>query len=97
MLTFPLLFEVDKPKERLLAKNRYLSKPEIAAAMVRELQAIGFKFKLVLADSLYGESSSNFLSVLNQLKLNFVVAIRSNHGVWLPEGQKVRHNRGATL
>jgi SRSO17 transposase len=22
-----------------------------------------------------------------------VVAIRSNHGVWLPQGQKVRHNR----
>lgn len=92
-MTFPLLFEVYKPKERLLEKDRYLTKPEIAAAMIRELQAIGFKFKLVLADSLYGESSSNFLSVLNQLRLNFVVAIRSNHGVWLPQGQKVRHNR----
>ena len=59
-MTFPLLFEVYKPKEKLLEKDRYLSKPEIAAAMIRELQAIGFKFKLVLADSLYGESSSNF-------------------------------------
>jgi SRSO17 transposase len=92
-MTFPLLFEVYKPKERLLEKDRYLTKPEIAAAMIRELQAVGLKFKLVLADSLYGESSSNFLSGLNQLKLNFVVAIRSNHGVWLPQGQKVRHNR----
>ena len=54
-MTFPLLFEVYKPKERLLEKDKYLSKPEIAAAMIRELQGIGFKFKLVLADSLYGE------------------------------------------
>lgn len=95
-MTFPLLFEVYKPKERLLEKDRYLTKPEIAATMIRELQAMGFQFKLVLADSLYGESDSNFLSVLSELKLNFVVAIRSNHGVWLPQGQKVRHNRWRT-
>jgi hypothetical protein len=58
----------------------------------KHLLSLGFNFKLVLADSLYGDSS-NFLSVLNQLKLDFVVAIRSNHGVWLPEGVMVRHNR----
>lgn len=69
-MTFPLLFEVYKPKERLLEKDRYLSKTEIAAAMIRELQAIGFKFKLVLADSLYGESDSNIWSVLYELKLD---------------------------
>ena len=49
---------------------------------MRELQAMGFRFKLVLADSLYGESSCGFVNVLYELKLNFVVAIRSNHGVW---------------
>ena len=92
-MTFPLLFEVYKPRERLLEKDRYLTKPEIAATMIRELQAMGFQFKLVLADSLYGESNCNFLSVLSELKLDFVVAIRSNHGVWLPQEQKVRHNR----
>ena len=92
-ITFPLLFEVYKPRERLLEKDRYLTKPEIAATMIRELQAMGFQFKLVLADSLYGESNCNFLSVLSELKLDFVVAIRSNHGVWLPQEQKVRHNR----
>jgi len=37
---------------------------------------MGFKFKLVLADSLYGESDSNFVSVLCELQLDFVVAIR---------------------
>lgn len=92
-MTFPLMFEVYKPKQRLLLGDIYKSKPEIAALMIRKLQAMGFKFKLVLADSLYGESESNFISVLCQLQLNFVVAIRSNHGVWLPQGQKVRHNR----
>jgi len=54
---------------------------------------MGFKFSLVLADSLYGESDGNFISVLNELKLNFAVAIRSNHGVWLPPGQTVRYNK----
>ncbi len=92
-ITFPLTFEVYKPKERLEAGDTYQTKPQIAAGMIRELQKSGFKFKLVLADSLYGESESNFISVLNELKLSFVMAIRSNHGVWLPAGQRVRYNK----
>lgn len=92
-MTFPLSFEVYKPKQRLLEEDPYQTKPQIAANMIRELQAMGFKFKLVLADSLYAESDSNFLSVLCELQLDFVVAIRSNHGVWLPQGQRVRYNR----
>jgi SRSO17 transposase len=92
-MTFPLMFEVYKPQQRLLESDVYQTKPEIAAGMIKKLQAMGFKFKLVLADSLYGESDSNFISVLCKLQLDFVVAIRSNHGVWLPQGQKVRSNR----
>jgi SRSO17 transposase len=61
--------------------------------MIRDLQAMGFRFKLVLADSLYGESGSNFIDVLYQLKLDFAVAIRPNHAVWLPREQTVRCNR----
>jgi hypothetical protein len=49
-----------------------------------------FRFEVVLADSLYGESGE-FISELEQLHLKFVVAIRSNHGVWLPPGQRVRY------
>jgi len=45
---------------------------------------MGFRFSLVLADSLYGESGSGFVNVLYELKLDFAVAIRSNHAVWLP-------------
>lgn len=63
----------------------YRSKPDIAAQMMRELKAMGFRFKLVLADSLYGESGSNFVNVLYELKLDFTLAIRSNHAVWLPK------------
>ena len=92
-MTFPLSFEVYKPRERLKPEDKYKSKPQIAAEMIRELQMMGFKFELVLADSLYGESDSNFISVLNELKLSFVVAIRSNHGVWLPSGAKIRYNK----
>jgi hypothetical protein len=33
------------------------------------------------------------LSVLDELEIEYVVAIRSNHGVWLPKGQKVRANK----
>jgi SRSO17 transposase len=92
-MTFPLTFEVYKHKERLQKEDKYKTKPQIAAEIIKELQRMGFKFKLVLADSLDGESDSNFLSVLNEFQLNFVVAIRSNHGVWLPQGQRVRYNK----
>jgi len=54
-MTFPLLFEVYKPKERLKPGEQYHTKPEIAAMLMRKLESMGFKFNLVLADSLYGE------------------------------------------
>ena len=37
--------------------------------MIRQLQAVGFQFELVLTDSLYGESKVNFVKVLDELKL----------------------------
>ena len=54
--------------------------------------ALGFRFSVVLADSLYGESGE-FISALHRLKLQYVVAIRSNHAVWLLPGQRVRQTR----
>ncbi len=41
---------------------------------------------------MYGEASS-FIRTLENHKLPWVVAIRSNHGVWLPREQKVRANK----
>lgn len=37
--------------------------------------------KVVLAYSEYGESSENFVRVLEKENLEYVLAIRSNHGV----------------
>ena len=88
-----LTFEVYKPKSRLKKGESERSKPEIAAEMLRELKNKGFKFSLVLADSLYGESGSNFIDSLEELNLNYVVAIRSNHGVWMPSHQRIRYNK----
>lgn len=85
----PLSFEVYKPRERLKDSDEYQSKPQIAARMIRQLQAMGFQFELVLADSLYGESKVNFVNVLDELKLPYILAIRSNHGLWLPEQEEV--------
>jgi SRSO17 transposase len=46
----------------------------------------------VLADSLSGESG-DVINVLNRLNLRLIVAIRSNHGVLVAPGKKVRYNR----
>lgn len=64
----PLTFEVYKPRERLKDNDEYQSKPQIAARMIRQLQAMGFVFELVLADSLYGESKVNFVNVQGRVK-----------------------------
>lgn len=89
-ITFPLLFKVFKPRTRLKPDDTYKTKPALAVELLQELQQWGFRFEVVLADSLYGESG-DFISVLEKLHLKYVVAIRSNHGVWLPPGQRVRY------
>jgi len=91
-ITFPLIIKVFKPKGTLKAKDKYQTKIELAAEIITELINEGLNIKLVLADSLYGESSE-FIQKLNEYKLAYVVAIRSNHGVWLPANQSVRANK----
>ena len=85
----PLTFEVYQPRERLKENQEYQSKPQIAARMIRQLQALGFGFELVLADSLDGESKVNFVNVLDELNLPYILAIRSKHALWLPQDQEV--------
>jgi SRSO17 transposase len=92
-VTFPLMFEVYRPKERLKLKDNYRTKPQIASQMLREIQEMGFEIDLVLADSLYGESTSTFIRCLQALNLRFAVAIRSNHAVRLLPEQRVRANK----
>lgn len=54
-ITFPIIFEVYKPKSRLLPGDVYQTKTQIAAKMVREIVGMGVEIEVVLADSLYGE------------------------------------------
>jgi SRSO17 transposase len=92
-LTFPLMFEIYQPKERLKLKDSYRSKSQIASQMIREIKAMGFEIDCVRADSLYGESTSTFIRGLQGLNLQFAVAIRSNRGVRLTAEQRVRANK----
>ena len=70
----------------------YKTKIKIASEIIAELVELGLKIELVLADSLYGEASL-FIATLNKHKIPWVLAIRSNHGVWMPSNQKVRANK----
>jgi SRSO17 transposase len=90
--TFPLLFRIFKPQSRLKAGDVYKTKPQLAIEIIEELLALGFRFGVVLADSLYGDSGP-FTSALHRLRLQYVVAIRSNHGVWMLPGQRIRRTR----
>lgn len=91
-ITFPLMVKVFKPKGTLKEGDKYKTKIELASEIITNLIEEGFQIELVLADSLYGESSQ-FLKKLGEYNLAYVVAIRSNHGVWLPSGQSVRANK----
>ena len=105
-ITFPLIFKVFKPGKRLQEEDKYKSQPQLAVEIIEILREIGFNFELVLADSLYGESSE-FLNARVLYNLNYIVAIRkkreartprllkfrSNHGVLMPPGARVRYTR----
>ena len=95
-ITFPLIVKMFKPKGTLKAEDKYQTKIELAAEIITELIKEGFNIELVLADSLYGESSQ-FLSKLAEHNLDYVVAIRSNHAVWLPANQSVRANKWSSF
>ena len=73
-ITFPLSIKSFKPKETLKSSDKYKTKIELASEMIAELINFGFKIELVLADSLYGESSQ-FIRTLDKFELHYVVAI----------------------
>lgn len=88
--TFPLAFRFYKPKSRLKPGDTYKSKPQLAIELIEEVQAQGFRFTVVLADSLYGESWE-FRTALFKRSLPYVLAIRGNHVVWTAPGQHKRY------
>ncbi|BAY41624.1 transposase (plasmid) [Nostoc sp. NIES-2111] len=85
-IVFPLTFKIFKPKTTLQEGDIYKTKPELAGEIIQELRKIGFKFEVVLADCLYGESKT-FRKVLDECELKYVLAVRSNHQAWT-EAQK---------
>jgi len=87
---FPFVFAVFKPQKRLHKEDPYTTKPQIAIELIQDLQQQGFRFEVVFADSLYGESGE-FMAALQRLALQFVVAIRENHGVLMVPGQRLRY------
>ena len=91
-MTFPLGLKVFKPQGTLKKEDIYKTQNELASEMISELIEFGFEIELVLADSLYGESST-FIATLDKYQLPYILAIRSDHGVWMPSNQRVRANR----
>ncbi len=63
-----------------------------SSAIIEGLLAVGLRFSVVLAESRSGDSGP-FLSALHRLRVPYVVAIRSNHGVWMLPGQRIRRTR----
>lgn len=94
-ITYLLLFKIFKPRTRLQPGDVYKNKPQLAVEILQELQSWQFQIELVLTDSSYGECS-DVINVLDRFKLPFIVAIRSNHGVLMARGQKLRYNRWRT-
>src|SRR5262249_1407064 len=86
------LLRLFKPASRLKPGDVAKSKPQLAIEIIEELLALGLRFHVVLADSLYGESGP-FVAALHRLHLQYVVALRSNHGVWRLPGQRIRQTR----
>jgi SRSO17 transposase len=81
-----------KPRSRLKEGDVYHSKPQLAVELVQQLAALGFRFSVVLADSLYRESY-DFTHAVSQLGVPYVVAIRSNHVVWTAKSERQRQTR----
>ncbi len=73
-ITFPLSVKVFKPKGKLKEEDKYKTKVELASEIITKLIDAGFNIELVLADSLYGESSQ-FIQKLTKYQLAYVVAI----------------------
>lgn len=95
-ITFPLVFRIFKPEKCLKAGDTYRSKPELAIEIIKDLRARGFQFDLVLADRLYAESGP-FIHALRDMQLDFVVALRDNHAVWMAPGKRIRYTRWRTF
>ncbi len=72
-ITFPLIVKVFKPKGTLKESDKYKTKIELASEIITELIESDLNIELVLADSLYGESSQ-FIRKISEYKLDYVTS-----------------------
>jgi SRSO17 transposase len=71
-----------RKKTRVPREVKFQSKPQIAAAMIRQALAAGkVRFDWITADELYG-SSGDFLDALEAMKQRYVVEVKRNTVVW---------------
>jgi SRSO17 transposase len=87
---------VFKPQKRLKEGDPYKTKPQLAITLIQALKQHGFHCEGVLADSLDGERG-DFIAALQKLDLQFVVAMRENHGVLMPPRQRLRYTTWSTF
>ena len=73
-----------RPASRL-AKGRkdpaFRSKPELAWQLIEEAQAAGIPFRLVVADSVYGENLT-LEARLYMAQIPYIMGLRPSHGTW---------------
>ena len=62
--------------------------------LIKKLHLRGFNFKLVLADSLYGESGTNFLPILDKLGLNYLGLAEYIDRTWRSLGYAITPGEG---
>ena len=89
-ITFPLLWKVFKPKSRLRSGDVHRSKIQLAVQMLEEVANWGLHIELVVADSAYG-MASEVVRFLQARQWSYALALRSDFGMYLPEGEKVWH------
>jgi SRSO17 transposase len=82
-ITFPLSVKVFKPKGTLKEGDKYKTKIDKKSEMITELIEEGFNIELVLADSLYGESSQ-FIKKLDEYNRTYATGTNSGQGCALP-------------
>lgn len=59
----------------------FQTKPQLAWALIQEARAAGTPFRLVVADSVYGESA-NLEAKLYAAQIPYIMGLRPSHGTW---------------
>src|SRR5258708_7278272 len=88
----PLGVKPYRPASRLPTGRKdpaFHTKPELAWELIAEARAAGIPFRLVVADSVYGESAQ-LEARLYPAHLPYVMGLRPSHGTW-QEGQDEAH------